>query len=272
MWPMIEASQLVTLGQPLPPPPGNPPETCVFFDVGSVLLDLNWDACWDGLSRVHGSPTAFSLRHFLDQSREFTAAWCTGFLGPAAYARAFAQTFCEAGGPALDVLQVKEITDAIVGEARPRVLRLARGLKEQGFLLGILSNATPWHEVLIETSLHLRNLFDVIVYSQDVGFEKPDPRIYRAAEALARRHSPGVRHFCFVDDLPANVQGARACGWDASLVCLVEDKLVAAREAGSLTDAAFAHMSQQRAHLVWGDAGAQRVEALFSRWLPNNPA
>ena len=52
--------------------------------------------------------------------------------------------------------------------------------------------------------------FDGLVTSHEVGLRKPDPRIYEYTGRLA-----GARpaECLFIDDLPANVEGARACGW-----------------------------------------------------------
>jgi len=54
--------------------------------------------------------------------------------------------------------------------------------------------------------------FRDIVVSGVEKLAKPDPAIYRLAE---RRfgHAPGA--MLFIDDNPANVEGARACGWQA---------------------------------------------------------
>jgi FMN phosphatase YigB (HAD superfamily) len=52
--------------------------------------------------------------------------------------------------------------------------------------------------------------FDEVVLSYQVGVRKPDPRIYAHCQRLAGRPAAEC---LFIDDLPANVQAARACGW-----------------------------------------------------------
>ena len=56
--------------------------------------------------------------------------------------------------------------------------------------------------------------FRDVVVSGVEKLAKPDPAIYRLAQ---RRfgHTPG--ELFFIDDNPANVAAARACGWQASL-------------------------------------------------------
>ena len=74
--------------------------------------------------------------------------------------------------------------------------------------LGLISNAwSGLREVL--RRLGLLELFDGVVISAEVGLLKPDPRIYLLA--LERLGVP-PEAAAFVDDLPENVQAARALG------------------------------------------------------------
>ena len=52
--------------------------------------------------------------------------------------------------------------------------------------------------------------FDHLVLSHEIGARKPDAAFFRHCEGLA-----GCRpeECLFIDDLSANVAGARACGW-----------------------------------------------------------
>ena len=73
----------------------------------------------------------------------------------------------------------------------------------------ILSNADS---TLLDTIKHrhrIDHLFDDIVCSADVGMAKPDLRIY---EMAARRLDVSPESCVFIDDLPANVEAARAIG------------------------------------------------------------
>jgi putative hydrolase of the HAD superfamily len=53
--------------------------------------------------------------------------------------------------------------------------------------------------------------FDGIVLSHVVGIRKPDPRVFEHCRQKAG--SPPASECLFIDDLAANVEGARACGW-----------------------------------------------------------
>jgi len=85
-----------------------------------------------------------------------------------------------------------------------------RALKST-YKIGIISNA--WSQ-LTELLDHwgIRDAFDAMIGSGDVGFMKPDPRIYRLAlEGLGVQPEEAV----FVDDFLENVNGARALGMHA---------------------------------------------------------
>jgi putative hydrolase of the HAD superfamily len=52
--------------------------------------------------------------------------------------------------------------------------------------------------------------FDAFVLSHEIGIRKPDPRVYEHCRRLAGRPAAEC---LFIDDLPTNVEAARACGW-----------------------------------------------------------
>ena len=253
----------------------------VFFDVGSVIVDLDWDGFFAALPGIHPHPEAFDLRKTLArvQAENLISLWSTGALGPSTYAKKFAECM---GVPAelfntpagLGYLDVKAVSSIIVGPVRARVLRLAKELRAQNYALGILSNATPWHETDIESTVSLRDNFDVVIFSQDVGAEKPDARIYEtsfreASKYVSKRFGETLKpsDVYFVDDTPDNVRAAQRCGWHARLVCLLHSELFAAVQQGTLSEDELASCSMQAKNLLFGDAAAVRVEQLFANFL-----
>ncbi len=115
-------------------------------------------------------------------------------------------------------LKAREVWDeALVG--------LVRGLRDRA-RTAIVSNAWPGTRERIAQAGML-DLADETVLSCEVGYAKPDPRIYQAAlRQLAA--SPGDA--LFVDDMPANVAAARSLGMTghahtstASTVSRIED-------------------------------------------------
>jgi putative hydrolase of the HAD superfamily len=81
-------------------------------------------------------------------------------------------------------------------------------LRHEGVGVGLLSNnSTALRDEL--TALGIADAFDSCVISAEIGVMKPDPAAYHAIlEAL---EVPPERAL-FVDDSPANVEGARAVG------------------------------------------------------------
>jgi len=87
------------------------------------------------------------------------------------------------------------------------LLAFIRALRPR-FKTGILSNA--WPDARENVKAHINGAaFDVIVFSGEEGIEKPDPEIYR--RALARLNAAPAEAV-FVDDMPVNVEAARALG------------------------------------------------------------
>jgi HAD superfamily hydrolase (TIGR01509 family) len=80
-----------------------------------------------------------------------------------------------------------------------------------GLRTGILSNSSPGARQA-ESCWAFAGSTDVLIYSDEVGCKKPDPRIYRL---MQRALDVEPEQIVFLDDLEANVLAARACGWQA---------------------------------------------------------
>jgi len=94
-------------------------------------------------------------------------------------------------------------------EMMPGMEELVRQLKESGYGIYLLSNASVaqphyWGEMPIS------ECFDGELVSAFVKVIKPNPVIYRLFTEEFRLKE---EECLFIDDLPANVAGAIACGW-----------------------------------------------------------
>ena len=97
--------------------------------------------------------------------------------------------------------------------AMPGALPTVDALRGQAEL-GLVSNTNAMHFDHLEREFGLRWRFDHVSLSHEVGSMKPEPALYLdALEALGC----APRQAWFVDDLPANVEAARALGMRASL-------------------------------------------------------
>lgn len=87
-----------------------------------------------------------------------------------------------------------------------QMIEAVRRAKQAGVATALVTNT--WGDVAA-TAAEFPDLFDVEIRSGQVGLRKPEPAIYRlAADRLAVEPEECV----FVDDIPANVEGARAVG------------------------------------------------------------
>lgn len=85
---------------------------------------------------------------------------------------------------------------------------IVKAMAKQGYPVALLSNTIDPHLSFMRTT-HLFDLFDVLIFSNEVGYEKPAPEIYQAA--LEKLHVK-AEETLFVDDLLENVEGANAVG------------------------------------------------------------
>lgn len=97
----------------------------------------------------------------------------------------------------------------------PEVDAVLSELRGRNYRLGIVSN---WDSRLLPIcdSLGLTTTVDFIVVSALVGVEKPDPRIFETALAMAGAPADRVIHVG--DDFEADVLGARGAGIEAVLL------------------------------------------------------
>jgi putative hydrolase of the HAD superfamily len=96
------------------------------------------------------------------------------------------------------------------------VLAMADAWRERtGGRVFAASNQEHHRAAFLRDHLGLGAHFDEIVYSAALGVCKPDRVFFTSAQA--RMAVTAARSILFVDDRPANVDGARICGWRAAL-------------------------------------------------------
>ena len=142
--------------------------------------------------------------------------WDGGFI---AFDELYRRTFADAGVAvtAADLARLWEI-DAVgwIRTLRADTLALMRALKAEGKRIGILTNMSPdFHERLfVPRAAAYRALADAEVVSGLEKLYKPERPIY---DLMARRMGLPPERLLFVDDTPANVEAARAYGWQAEV-------------------------------------------------------
>jgi REG-2-like HAD superfamily hydrolase len=100
-------------------------------------------------------------------------------------------------------------------EIFPEVPAVLAELRSRGLRLGVVSNWDPRLPDLLER-LGLSRHFEAVVYSSEVGVEKPDPRIFRTALLRLGIHPEAALHVG--DGKLEDAEGAVAAGLRALLV------------------------------------------------------
>ncbi|APJ04213.1 HAD-IA family hydrolase [Silvanigrella aquatica] len=249
----------------------------IFFDIGSVLLDLDWDAYIYEVQKLLPENAIKDHQKTLKilKKEAVLKQWCTGKMGAYNYAQSFIKALTESAAlehkiPNISIHDIKRADTFVVGGVRLSVVELAKKLREKNFGIGVLSNATTWHEVLIEKKLPVRDIFDVTIFSQDIGYEKPEPQIYELAFLEAQKFiskkfnaTLDVKDVYFIDDTPVNVRAAYKVGWNASLVNLLSDEILFKVSSNKMSDQELKDVSCKRENLIFGYNASQRVEKIF---------
>lgn len=104
-----------------------------------------------------------------------------------------------------------EFWDAYCGELDLEMRDFVLDLKAS-VLVAALSNSADGARREDDRRYGFGDLFDLLVYSHEVGIEKPDAAIYRHAQAAL---GVAAHEIVFADDRESAVDGARVAGWHA---------------------------------------------------------
>ena len=107
---------------------------------------------------------------------------------------------------------------ALLGEmtVHAQVVERVRRLRDEGYLLGLITNNVREGSAAWRALVPVDELFDVVIDSSEVGMRKPNPAIFQHALDLLGGVAPGAA--VFLDDTPGNVEGARRAGLASILV------------------------------------------------------
>ncbi len=183
--------------------PAFPEPRVIVLDVGNVLISLDFAR---SRARLKGYfPAAEELARAQRWIRETEEQYGLGLITT--------EEFVAAARLALGLDRDSFVTlwnDIFV--ERAYMLPFVQELREQGYTLAICSNTNELHADYFQERYPYFKYIHHPIFSHVAHALKPDPAIYRAVEAATGR--PAAEHL-FLDDLPENVVGARAVGWDA---------------------------------------------------------
>ena len=177
----------------------------ILFDVGNVLVPIDFHRCHDALAKVCPYPPEEIPKRIR----------ATGLVGRFEKGQIPPEEFVEACSLALGIQlgfdQFWELWSAIFLPETLIPEDWIEGLHRRYRLL-LLSNTNVVHFALVRQRYPLIRHFDGQVLSYEVGALKPSPQIYR--EAIARSGCRPEECF-FTDDMVSFVEAARQHGMDA---------------------------------------------------------
>ena len=182
----------------------------VAFDIGGVLERMEpADALlarWR--SRLGLGPDEFDAAMARVDPGGLSA---TGGLSEAGYRQQLAAAFGLSPAQAGEFMA--ELWDWYCGELDEELTSYATSLRGR-YLTAILSNSADGARREEQARYRFPDLFDLIIYSHEVGLAKPDPRAY---QLLLDRLGVAPTELIFLDDLPENIDTARELGIQAIL-------------------------------------------------------
>jgi len=178
----------------------------VIFDLGGVVFDSPMDVFARFERRLGLPPNTLNL-HIVRRGAE--GAWSRlerGELRLDEFCEAFDAELAEAG----IYLSTAELMSEVArySKVRPNMVGAIRRLRELGFKVAALTNNWTNDDGGSDRS-EFKDEFDVFVESSRLGFQKPDPRIYRVA-CLELGIEP--LEAVFLDDIGRNLKTARQLG------------------------------------------------------------
>ncbi len=182
-------------------------DSCVILDIGGVLEftpDTGWVQRWE--ERLGLAPGTVHAR--------MHDVWRAGSVGSVSERDVHEQVAVRLGldAPRVDAFMA-DLWAEYLGTPNEELIDYLRQLRGS-CRLGILSNSFVGARER-ETALYrFDELAEQIVYSHEIGIEKPDPRAFDAAcAAMGARPEDCL----FIDDVAVNVEAARAAGMRAHL-------------------------------------------------------
>jgi putative hydrolase of the HAD superfamily len=172
----------------------------IIFDLGNVILPFDPLVPCEALSdRCGFAPEdVLHLIYSHNLEREFEE----GKLDGDQFTRGVARVL----GIELDIDWFRRLWADMFTENQETSALIRRLRPHQPLIL--LSNTNAWHFEHARSRYPIVREFEKYVVSYEVGALKPRPEIYYAVLRLVDTPGPVV----FIDDISANVEGARACG------------------------------------------------------------
>lgn len=181
----------------------------VYLDLGNVIVRFDRQRAYRQMGEVAGL-TAAAVQAALEAG-DLEARLERGVIDWPAFHAEFSRRTGTAADPASLAEAASDMFTLNVA-----MLPVIAGLERARVPFGILSNTCGihWNHLRACNYAVLPGNAAAAVLSHEVATVKPEATIYEAAAARAGV-APDRIFFC--DDIPAHVEAARACGWDAEV-------------------------------------------------------
>lgn len=178
--------------------------SAVCFDLGNVLISVNYERMWDGIAKKSKLPKEEIRRRLFEDP--LAKDYENGRITTAKFFTQFKKLVEYKG-------TTKELRAAFSEIFDPMAEHIAlAAMLSKHYPLAIISNTNDAHIVHAEATYSFFPLFHARIYSHQVKAMKPNPEIYQAAlTALGGNIDP--LEALFIDDLEANILGAVKLGW-----------------------------------------------------------
>ncbi|HEY7834524.1 MAG TPA: HAD family phosphatase [Ktedonobacterales bacterium] len=187
------------------------PIRAVMFDIGGILEVIPEGS--DPASRFPAFDAAWTARLGLAPGKLMESDE-DGALGRCTYAEWCDRLQQATGMSTADLAEyLAGFWDIYMGQPNDELIAYFRALRPR-YRTAILTNSFVGARAQEEARYGFTSMVDVAIYSDEEGVRKPDPHIF--ALAAARLGIPPAETV-FLDDVPANIDAARAGGFQAVL-------------------------------------------------------
>ncbi len=177
----------------------------IIFDLGNVLLDIDFQRTFDALNAILGEKYIHKIDHLFFDHFE-TGQFDNDF---------FLEKLIEASEYPISTYQLTQAWNSMLIGMPIQRIEMMENLKKD-YNIYLLSNTNDIHIQWVKNYMHVVHpqksffeLFDKIFYSHELNLRKPNPAIYQYVIDYLKL---SLADTIFIDDNEANVLSAREVG------------------------------------------------------------
>lgn len=179
-------------------------KTTIIFDLGNVVLTNDWH--FDCPEKNEEFTKYFGVSE-ADMEKGWKANWPKYRLGKITEDEFWTGFLHKSGAQQLDINHAKKIWRTYQFEIE-NMLSLLTKLKRKHRLAALANIGKEWLDFK-RAKFHLDDLFEHIIASGVVGYDKPHPKIY---DLLLQKVGVSPQKCTYIDDLQSNLAPAEALG------------------------------------------------------------